>query len=412
MLRMPSLLSMILTAALLTGCTDTGAGRWTGSVRDSAGVAIVENPEAGVWAPGRGWTVEEELRIGTVDGDANYQFGQLAGIGIGSDGSIFVLDQQARQVRVFSSDGRFQRTIGRPGQGPGELGAGVAALLVGRGDTLFVPDMQAQRVNLYLSDGTAVSSFRMSLATGIPLSWAVTRDALVAQLRPLVLPNQPGDSMDVIVKIHSDGRIGDTLRTIPSGRTFSFASGTPEFNFFSAEPAWAVDENSRLLFAINSTYRLSVYDSNGTLERIIVRATEPRRVESADQRTLHEAMERLWRTAGVPPQAIQQLSSNVHFAEYFPAFLQMMNGPEGSIWVQRVQQPSALSGSEREAYNPMLDLGAPEWDVFDAEGRYLGMVLMPPRFQPVRFVDDRVYGIFRDDLDVQHVMRLRIRREG
>ena len=50
--------------------------------------------------------------------------------------------------------------------------------------------------------------------------------------------------------------------------------------------------------------------------------------------------------------------------------------------------------------------GAPEWDVFDPEGRYLGVVTLPRRFIPDRFFEDRVYGIWEDDSNVQHVMVL------
>ncbi len=45
------------------------------------------------------------------------------------------------------------------------------------------------------------------------------------------------------------------------------------------------------------------------------------------------------------------------------------------------------------------------WDVFDRAGRYLGVVNMPPRFQPRLFHEDEIYGVWRDDIDVQYVVR-------
>jgi hypothetical protein len=33
---------------------------------------------------------------------------------------------------------------------------------------------------------------------------------------------------------------------------------------------------------------------------------------------------------------------------------------------------------------------------------------MPLRFQPLLVVGSRIYGVLRDELDVQHVVRLRI----
>jgi hypothetical protein len=46
--------------------------------------------------------------------------------------------------------------------------------------------------------------------------------------------------------------------------------------------------------------------------------------------------------------------------------------------------------------------------VFDGDGKYLGVVTMPLRFQPRILLGDKIYGVWRDDLDVQYVMRLRI----
>ena len=51
---------------------------------------------------------------------------------------------------------------------------------------------------------------------------------------------------------------------------------------------------------------------------------------------------------------------------------------------------------------------ASEWDILDAEGRYLGVLDVPHRFQPVTFEGDLVYGIWRDEFDVQYVRVMRV----
>ena len=65
-----------------------------------------------------------------------------------------------------------------------------------------------------------------------------------------------------------------------------------------------------------------------------------------------------------------------------------------------------LGDSEAE-FNPQ-DLGADEWDIFDAEGRYLGIVTMPDRFSPFSLRGDLLYGVWRDEFEVQYVKVLRI----
>ncbi len=52
-----------------------------------------------------------------------------------SDGTIYVLDFQATEVRAFDADGRYLRTIVRRGEGPGEITAANGIVL--SGDTLL-----------------------------------------------------------------------------------------------------------------------------------------------------------------------------------------------------------------------------------------------------------------------------------
>lgn len=385
-------------------------------MRDSAGVTIVENSGSGVWVEGSGWRLEEVLRIGSSEADPEftaadpeYQFGQIAGIAVSSSGEIFVLDQQAQQVRVFDGQGTFLRSIGQPGSGPGELGAAAGPVLVTAGDTVVVPEVQTNnRVSLFATDGTFLTSWPVQMEEGIPIRWETTPDgSLVNQVRPF--GQGAAETMDAIVSIGADGTVLDTLKSVPSGRTFQMGGdGPPELNFFSPEPAWALYPNNRVLLGVNDQYTVGLYGSDGAMERSIRRPTTRQQVGQADQDAFMQAIESAWESAGVPPRGIQQLRSIVNFAEYYPAFLQFLSGPEGTIWVQHVADIAAMSDEELANFNPLLSLGGSRWDVFEDEGRFLGPLQMPTRFQPVRFENDRIYGIWRDDLDVQHVMVLRV----
>ena len=77
-----------------------------------------------------------DLQFGDLDGeDLNLVFGAVRGVQAASDGTIYVLDQQAAEVRVFDSGGRYLRTIVRRGEGPGEIAAANGIFL--SGDTLL-----------------------------------------------------------------------------------------------------------------------------------------------------------------------------------------------------------------------------------------------------------------------------------
>lgn len=105
---------------------------------------------------------------------------------------------------------------------------------------------------------------------------------------------------------------------------------------------------------------------------------------------------------------MQQVRQTTGFAEYFPAFFSMSIGRNGSIWVQHLRPPAEVTEEELETYDMNQDIGSRDWDVFDPSGRYLGVVTMPPRFTPRLILGGKIYGVWRDDLDVQYAVRLRI----
>ena len=167
-------------------------------------------------------------------------------------------------------------------------------------------------------------------------------------------------------------------------------------------------EDMRLCFGVNDNYSIDVYSPDGVLERIIRKPFTRTPVAESDQELMVDAMGELWPEAGVPPQAIPQLRQIIHFAEFYPAFAAIQRGPGGTMWVQHIQSPSELSEEELAAFNMIEDMGAKDWDVFDVDGRFLGIVTMPPRFSPRSIVGNKIYGVFRDDLDVQYAVRMRI----
>ena len=76
------------------------------------------------------------MQFGSLEGDdPNVTFSDIRGIQAASDGTIYVLDYQAVDVRAYSSEGEYLRTVVRYGEGPGEISEADGILL--SGDTLL-----------------------------------------------------------------------------------------------------------------------------------------------------------------------------------------------------------------------------------------------------------------------------------
>ena len=69
---------------------------------------------------------------------------------------------------------------------------------------------------------------------------------------------------------------------------------------------------------------------------------------------------------------------------------------------------SGLSLENQALFRAVIDNSPAAILLKDTEGRFLGSLDMPAKFQPLRFYGNRIYGIGRDELDVQYVMRFRI----
>jgi hypothetical protein len=393
----------------LTACGgDGGDGGWEGVVRDSAGVQVVESTGAGVWGRNDAWAVDTELLIGTAEGAAELQFGQIVGIDVDADGRMYVMDQQAHEVRVFDADGRFVTRMGKPGSGPGELSMAAGPVFV-TGDGVAVPDLMNQRITHYDAEGTPSGSHPLLMADGIPTRWMKGGDGLIVQqAMVMAFPGQEQvDPKNLLLRRQPTGELVDTLLTLPIGRTMDFSGGQPRITLFESEPMWTTDTRGRLIYGNNADYRLEVYGSDGSLERVVSRPEARRPLTDSDQAEFRRIIEAEWSRAGMPPETRQMLSSGLSFARNYPAFANLLGGPDGSLWVQSVQTPETVK-AQGGTFN-MQDFGGPAWDVFDADGRFLGVVTMPVRFTPMLFEGDRVYGVQRDDMDVQHVARLALR---
>jgi hypothetical protein len=280
---------------------------------------------------------------------------------------------------------------------------GASVVLISPGDTALVPDVRNRRINRYAPDGANLGSVSLDVEKVRHLRYQVnSTGGMAVQLRPV--GQVPDGPTDAIVVLEPSGLNGDTLLQIPSGGLFQ----GPGIHYFTPEPLWDVTDSLTVVYGLNDEYRIGFYDRGGSLRRILKMPSEPQPITERDIKAFFSYLDRAWLDAGVPPSRLSQNHGAVHFAEFLPAFAVFHIGYRGSIWVQPVQAPGLLPDEEIERYNFIEDFGGSDWDVFDSEGRYLGAVAMPPRFTPRTFLGDRIYGVARDELDVQSVVRLRI----
>jgi hypothetical protein len=146
---------------LFFGCSKKE--EWKGKIEYDEGVRLVKNYEKGVWEDskkGKKVIFKEELSIGILKGDKNKMFYQPIDVIADEKGNIYVLDSGNYRIQKFDKEGNYLLTIGKKGQGPGEISDSNDIELDSEGN-LLVFDRGNNRISKFDSVGNFIDSFKL-----------------------------------------------------------------------------------------------------------------------------------------------------------------------------------------------------------------------------------------------------------
>lgn len=344
---------------LLAGCGGGDAPDGSTVTVDTVpgGRVVVRNPDP--TAPDAGverWTLRERVRIGSLDGDGPDVFGQIGGVALGADGSIFVLDGQAEEVRVFGPDGAFLRAMGGPGEGPGELSrpAGMALDAAGH---LWVLNWSNARYTAYdpatgevVTEGRRPASF-----VSFPWPGGVDREGRIVDV------GLADDGEVALLRVDSSFTARDTLRLPPPSDEYRITFSQDERMMMSmADPfaprqSWAPHTLGGIVVGDGADYAVHRLDFTGdtTLTMVVERAPVPVSAAEADS-ALAAFEEMLGAMEGIRPSRDPRVPPNK------PAHGPLHVDDEGRTWVQVTTE------------------GGAAWDVLGPDGRLVATVALPP----------------------------------
>jgi hypothetical protein len=399
--------SLILasTALLASACGSAdGNDRDAFTVRDSAGVRIAESA-APAWRDGEAWRLSEEpvLEIGMLDGPPAYQFGQITGVTRTSSGDVIVADGQAKDVRWFGPDGRHLRSAGREGGGPGEFKALSRPVRL-RGDSVAVFDWSNGRLTVFAPDGTLAGELAVDVepGSGFPFPTGALSDGSVIFSRsPAFMtggPTGPVRNPMTVLRLTRPENEWSEVATAPGRESFVTGTGnqisvqSPPFGRSSTVTA----AGDSYWIGTTDRYELTRHRADGTVTLVVRRPIPNRQVTPGDVNSLFE--QRLaWHTDEARRTEQERTLRSMPLPETMPAFAEVRAAGDDHLWVREYA----------------VELDAPgAWSVFDDNGRFLGSVTTPARFNVHEFGSDYVLGVWTDDLDVPYVQMYRIEKAG
>lgn len=412
-------LTLFLSAVLLAACRADDRLAFT-VYRDTVADTIIVRTLAGsAW--GADARLVPEMRIGVVEGEDHYIFGQIRAIAVGPDGSIFVMDAQVPALRKYAPDGSYIATFGREGGGPGEYtgpDGGLAVLDDGR---VVVRDPGNGRFQVFAPDGAPLATWRIrgNFNTSRPL---VVDTA--GRAHTLALTDPTSDSWQIGLMAY-DTETGEPVGTL-AAPTWDYEmpelvarqemdSGmntSSTFVPFSPGEHWAFSPLGYMVGGLSTRYAVDQFRPDGSVLRV-ERAYDPVPV-TAGERATAEADTR-WVMRRTQPDWTW---NGPAIPDVKPPFRDLFVGKDGRIWVllstpgERIaddQLPRPRNGPDPRPVNQWREPVA--FDVYEANGTYLGRVNGPAELslipEPV-FDGNSVWAVVRDQLEVQYVVRFRV----
>ncbi|MDH5761154.1 MAG: 6-bladed beta-propeller [Gemmatimonadota bacterium] len=350
----------------------------------------------------------EDLRIGSLAGDDAYMFGDVRGVDATRDGSIYVLDFQAAEIRVFDSGGVFVRTLASGGEGPGEITAANGFQVVGD-SVLWVQDHGKGRMLALGLDGVErtrrpmhVMSYRYVWAGFVDDRGVFWKPASHSDDQRGHPPEEGVNQGSGRLYLKSDDPATERMDSVYlgtyTGRTFIARNSQGGYTYypipFDPMASSAVTPAGEAWVTSGERYTVTRLAADGDTLMVLEVETAPDPVTDAD-RAAYVA----WMADRDPGLRVTAEEIAAVAPETRPLIDGLLVDDRARLWVRR-----AAGQDEPQRF-----------DVFENDGSWVTSVTLPPgvsRYAPLRVRDGRMYTVVRDEMDVPFVVRMEVGDRG
>ncbi|HLM68975.1 MAG TPA: hypothetical protein VK358_15660 [Longimicrobium sp.] len=364
-------------------------------MRDSAGIRIVEMPQT---SPHKEWRVAAapSLSLGAVDGPAEYQLAEVAGVVQLGDGRVVVADGGAHALRFYDARGRHLQSTGRRGNGPGEFEQ-MGGLWRFRGDSLAVWDLRQARLSVYSPSGELVRTVLPQpgpRGAYAPLYGMFSDGSFVLGAGMNMGEIFAGGSRRFrdrfqLVRYGADGIASDTVGEFPDDKRDAEVAGTG----FSLTPVpfgkrtFVAIGGKRGFVATGDAPEVAVFEP-GKRPSLIVRQNRPARpvrdedISAYRQHALTSADPR-------ERPAIEARLRRLQFPKTMAPFGAIRAGAGDHVWLRATDTPGGA--------RPSL------WTVLSPAGELVAEVELPAGFVPYQITETGVLGVTKGESDEPYV---------
>jgi len=353
-------------------------------IRMVDGVTVVSNGKKPVAVKGQPSkiTLVEELTVGGGGGNPDESLSQVSYFVVDREERVLALDFKEQKIKVYDKTGKFLRLIGKPGQGPGELGMASGIQLMADG-TIVIEDATNRRLALFKPSGEFIKNISMTGMLGLVNVLLDSKGNAIG--REMGLTEGNAKMFFEVKKFDSNLKPLFTLDKIEV--PLPIPGSGAKMNVMDMISGYQVDPAGNIYYGRNVDYEIKIYSPEGKHFRTIQKDYDRVKITQED---IDEMLERVPNT--LPGVNIKEMLS---FPEYFSPYQSFFLDDQGRLYVR-----TFTKGKAKREYVV---------DVFDPEGRFIAQFVTKSDLR--LWKDGKAYGIEETDEGYQMIKRYAVQTE-
>lgn len=327
-------------------------------IKTENGVTVVYNPKKP--APPKGvltkLVLKEDFSIGEGEQEEE-MFSEMTAVEVDNEGNIYILDRKESMIKVFDSKGKYVRTIGKKGQGPGEVNQPVGIRITPNNE-LLVEDVFNQRLAVFALDGKFLKNVSTAKALGLAGIAVDSQGNIIGQQ---VVPSEN----KLIREVKKYGSDLNPLFTIVSSDFPNILEG--KINIFRFLIFYVVGKEDHIFYGNPEEYEIKIFNSEGKLVKKILKEWDAVKVTKEDE---EDILARI-------PDVGGGFKDRLEFPKLFPAYQSFSLDEQERLLVRTFEK-----GKKKDEYF---------FDVFDVEGKYIAKILL--KGEPRVWKGKKLYAI-------------------
>jgi len=336
--------------------------------------------------------LKEELSIGVLDGPEEYIFNRPVFIDADSKGNIYVADHGDELIKVYNHEGKYLKTIGGKGQGPGEF-QNLFKIFIDGNDVLHTFDVQLNRFTEFDNEGNFVKTYtRVNRDKSIRDFFFDTNNNLIIVEEPRTGPRGIKKQQTEINMYTKDLKYIRNVLTQEIKRNFFFRTEHTSTGYMHPFPynlCHSFIPDGRIVYGFNEEYEFHIHSLDDNTINSIRGKSEYLKVTKKDKNDYHKRYSK----RKTPKERKDFIKKNAYFPKYKPPFRKIVVDDTGYIIIVTYEE------DEKKGI---------KCDLRDFEGNFLKQIYFKDALRRLKFRNGEIYGIERTEDGWAKVVRYKI----